>query len=57
MISASMVTPKWLACAGQVGGNVVIFVSGFKGVVAGVAPQHRGHTQLVGSLKRLGSLQ
>ena len=37
--------------AGEVGGHVVVLVGGLEGVVAGVAPQHRGQAQRVGLLK------
>ena len=54
MMSASMVTPRWFAWVGQVGGGVVVGAAVLRreGGVAQVAPEHRRHAQLVRGRKR-----
>jgi hypothetical protein len=49
-----MVTPRWLACAGEVGGGMVILLLGFEGGVAEVAPEDGGHAEVMGHFERPG---
>ena len=46
MMSALMVTPRWLAWPVRSDGEVVVLVL-FEGVVAEVAPENGGHAEIV----------